>query len=148
MRKVFSLLAMVAVVLGMAGCGQNDPKRPEQSVITTDTDNCPHYEVVLTTDGGTLKIQISPADKEAYYYSTFCEVEAIPQMTRTFLQDLLESMFSSDVNYKYPEGLSQGDDECYPFVDAGKRYVLMIFQVDEGYKMSGDVEYMYFDSPE
>lgn len=29
MRKILSLIAMVAVVLGMAGCGQNDPNEPE-----------------------------------------------------------------------------------------------------------------------
>ena len=144
MKKLLFFLMLGAVALGIAGC---NPDEPNSSVIKGDTDHLSNFEVTIADATARMAtIRVKSADQNIYYTAFFDPAAMAPKITRNFIEGLLQSLYGDKT---YPYGLVQVSSTSPAHqLQPNTRYVVYVFAVKEGYKVDGDVEYMFFTTPE
>lgn len=118
MKKFFSLFVMAAVVLGMAGCGQNEPETGIQ--------------ITVQQTVGRVRIIASVANQQVYFYSGCAGKQALEESGG--IQKHLENIFKGyDFDYaKKVDSICQGTKDY--IVAPKKEYVAYIAVVEKGEK--------------
>ena len=136
MKKLFYFLAIGAMALGLASCGgeENDP-------------NLKNYKVkVLSTTENSIEVEITAVDKEKYFMCSIAKSQDFLKNPKERAQNTMTAaaviLSLSDPNFKYPDGLTKGSAKpTFDKLDSNTEYAVYIAEIDEEYKVVGDVEY-------
>lgn len=142
MKKFFSFIAMVAVVLGLASCD------PNGNVINPDEDHLSNFSASIEyTAPQTAAITVTSADKNCYFFAFSDPAVMLPTWTKEKINEFLQNtMFDGET---YPAGLSE-DQRILSATNlqVNTKYVVIMFKVADGYAVDGEVEYKFFTTPE
>ena len=130
MKKIFSILAMSAVVLGMASCGgdSNAPALKNFKVQVKD----------LTETSLTLEIEALIPDK--YFCFDFVTEEAFKKNGADFY--FKKAIEQIEVYHMLPEELFSKNKVSVPYqIEQGKEYVLCLFYVNDDLELDGEIEH-------
>ena len=125
MRKIISLFAFVAIVLGMASCNGNDPVDPQKDApfqITVSDVTCDEFTVTIT-----------PKDKEAEYGWGYVPVPWLELMTKngnfnpsSQIEDYVLSKYFNG-NHSVKGDIITGRLFAYPNTE----FIVFVYQLDE-----------------
>ena len=130
MKKIFYfILAAVTVVLAACGGEENDP-------------NLKNYKVkVLSTTENSIEVEITAVNKEKYFIFALPKSEVFLKNPESFMQnaaDLVKLLYKGE----WPNGVQHGSAKnTFDKLDKDTEYALCIAEVDQDYKVVGDVEY-------
>ena len=140
MKKVLSILAIGAVVLGMAvsmsSCGGNEGNNPELKNFKVQVKE-------LTSTSVTLEIEALIPDK--YFCFDFVTEEAFKKNGADFY--FKKFINQIEENNMKPEDLFSKNKISVPYqIEHGKKYVLCLFYVNDDLELDGAIEYTVIDT--
>lgn len=137
MRKIFSFMAMAAVVLMMASCGGNEGNNPEPKNYKVEVKSVTRHEI---------SVKVTQNDKTKYFYCDILDLKTFLDNTEKRVQTEIKTKVAlakvTNPNLKYPALLYQDFAErVFKDLTAGTDYAIFMCVVDEDYKIVGDIEY-------
>ena len=144
MRKFFYFLAIGAMALGLASCG--DGNAPEMPKEFPTTDNLKNFTVEFQTlQADYAEVKVTSADKDCYFFFSFMKASLYDKKgSREAQQAYLTQVYGSA---EFPANLYQGEKTGNLGLAPGTKYLLVVFKVVDGYVISGEIEYKIFETP-